>query len=125
GRLAATRLRVVRGRGPPPRRRVDRGELAAVLSESASPVASGEEVAQLSQLLAALLGVREVERLALASEAANHDRLGANELLEPILAVAEADPGVLPTAHRDVRGQETHQHVVHVRRPDFETAGHR
>src|ERR1700710_2445486 len=57
-------------------------------------------------------GVREPGRLALAAEPGRHDRLRAAVLLDPVLAVAEADPRLLPAAHRHVHRQVVDAHVV-------------
>src|SRR4051812_26231175 len=64
-----------------------------------APVAGGEELRDLAQLLAAVARIGKVEGLALGAESADHQRHRPHELLDPVLAMAEADAGVLPAAH--------------------------
>src|SRR5262249_22966410 len=93
-------------------------------AEPTAPVARVEELRDLPQLVTPLGRVGEVQRLALLADPRDHQRLWPHELLDPVLAVAEADPRVLPAAHRHVRGEEVHQDVVDAGGAHFEPAGH-
>src|ERR1700679_1542098 len=90
-----------RGIGIPP------GRVPELAAHPQAPleVASIERLRDPPDHAAATLRVREPGRLPLAAEAGHHDRLGAAVLLDPVLAVAKADPGLLPAAHRHVHRQ--------------------
>src|SRR5881394_118420 len=82
--------------------------------ETAAPVARAERPGGAADEAATRLGVREPVRFALAAEAADDDRLGAAVLLDPVLAVAVADPGLLPAAHWNAHRRHVDNYVVDV-----------
>src|SRR4051812_26462109 len=89
-------------------------ELLAAFSEPAFPVAGVDRLRELGDEAAAGLRVRVPGGFALAAKAADDDRLRPAVLLDPVLAVAEADPRLLPTAHRHIGGEVVRDHVVDV-----------
>src|SRR5215216_3647112 len=107
-------------RAPPrPRRHVSRARLAD--SEAVAEPAGVDEPEDGSHDPPVAGPVGEPHRVALAlRQPRRDDRLGPAEALDPVLAVAEADAGALPPAHRQVLEEVVGEDVVDVRRSDLE-----
>src|ERR1700761_3973682 len=92
-------------------------------TQASLPVARVDQLRHPRDQATAAAGVGVPGRFALAGEAGDDERLGAAELADALGAVAVADPGLLPAAHRHVGGEVVDQHVVDVHRAALDPAG--
>src|SRR5690349_25175641 len=103
---------------------LNRKPSSAAQTQFAAPVAGAEEAGEGGDEGAAALGVGVPGELALAAEAGDHQRLAAAVLLDPRFAVAKADAGLLPAAHRHLGGEIVDEDVVDVDRAALDPSRH-